>query len=73
MTLLQRLLADRDALPADLLQRLGCDRATLHRWQTGKSLPSNRYARLLVEVLRPQGLDFNGCYWPEVQEATGDE
>ena len=67
MTLLQRLLADRAALPVDLVDRLGCDRVTVYRWQTGRSFPSGRYARRLVELLRPQGLDFNGCYWPEVQ------
>lgn len=73
MTLLQRLLAAPDELPFDFIVRVRCDRTTLYRWQTGKSFPSRRYARLLVEVLRPQGLDFNGCYRPEVQEPTNHE
>lgn len=73
LTLLQTLLMDGRVAPGVVADRLGCDRATVFRWQTGRSLPSARYARQLVELLRPHGLDFNGCYWPLVQEAGHGE
>ena len=71
VTFLQELLGDRSALPADFVARVGCDRATVYRWQTGRAVPSVRYARRLVALLADRGLDFDGCYRPSVQVGEG--
>lgn len=47
---LTRLMDERNQGPSDLVAFFGCHRITVWLWQTGRTVPSGRYRRKLLEA-----------------------
>lgn len=62
MTRLQQLLRDRAVPLAEVRARTRRHRSTVYRWMTGESFPDRTTAAVLLELYRPQALDFDGIY-----------
>jgi len=60
-TELQRLLVGVNL--AEVARAIGTERSTVTKWRSGQTLPSARYAQLLIRYFAPR-LDHNGIYQP---------